>query len=73
MMTENQKALNRVMREAFAHIEQPGHDSLTIRNKDTREKVVICRTCNLVWKKPTSFFFQLLEFVCAVFEKRKTT
>lgn len=40
-----------LMRHAFAHIAQPGHDSLVIRNRTTGSKLVICRTCDIRWEK----------------------
>lgn len=40
-----------LMRQAFAHIAQPGHDSFVIRNRATGEKSVICKTRDLRWEK----------------------
>lgn len=59
------------MREAFAHTRLPGHDSLVIRNRDTGDKTVICKTCNLVWRTPPPPFLVLfLETLDKVLRER---
>jgi hypothetical protein len=52
MISAHRMLIRLKMREAFAHIAQPGHDSLVIRNRETGSKLVICKTCGLGWEKP---------------------